>query len=390
MATKKITDLQLRSSVIAGLSIPSDDGTQSYRVTATQIKDFVLAAGNVVTAAIADLGVTTGKIADLAVTAAKIAAATIDKTKLDGSTTSMANEICNVSITASCAANALTIALKTKAGANASATDPATIGFRNATSATGDYVTRSITAALSLVISSGSTLGHASGADHYIYVYAIDNGGTVVLGASTSWFDNGSVQSSTAEGGAGAADSNRVLYTTAAVTNKAVRLLARIKVNQATAGTWVTAPSEISLWPFERITVAAKYYSVAGTAYPNGPTTYTFPTKVHDTHNIMASSVATINEAGKYMIKANTYIAGTVTTLQYILVYVRVNGTTLHLLFGDTGNGANVYRPLNGELHLDLAVGDTVDIRIYTNTAGTQTENTNAYDNAFEIVRMGK
>jgi len=43
MAQKKITDLQLRDDVDAGLNIPSDDGLQTYRITAAQIKTFVLA-----------------------------------------------------------------------------------------------------------------------------------------------------------------------------------------------------------------------------------------------------------------------------------------------------------------------------------------------------------
>lgn len=53
MATKKITDLQLRDEVTDDLSIPSDDGIQSYRVTGSQMKSYVLAAGNVLKAALA-------------------------------------------------------------------------------------------------------------------------------------------------------------------------------------------------------------------------------------------------------------------------------------------------------------------------------------------------
>jgi len=41
MATKRITELQLRDEVTDGLSIPSDDGIQSYRVTALQFKNYV-------------------------------------------------------------------------------------------------------------------------------------------------------------------------------------------------------------------------------------------------------------------------------------------------------------------------------------------------------------
>lgn len=53
MAQKKITDLQLRDNVTGTLNFPSDDTVQSYRVTAEQIKDYVLGAGNVGLSALA-------------------------------------------------------------------------------------------------------------------------------------------------------------------------------------------------------------------------------------------------------------------------------------------------------------------------------------------------
>lgn len=42
MGQKKITDLQLRSSVTDGVNLPSDDGIQSYRVTAAQFWTYIL------------------------------------------------------------------------------------------------------------------------------------------------------------------------------------------------------------------------------------------------------------------------------------------------------------------------------------------------------------
>lgn len=63
MADKKITELQLRSGVTDDLNIPSDDGSQSYRITGAQLKAYVLAAGNVITATILDAAVTLGKLA---------------------------------------------------------------------------------------------------------------------------------------------------------------------------------------------------------------------------------------------------------------------------------------------------------------------------------------
>lgn len=53
MAQKKITDLQLIDEVTGTLNFPSDDTLQSYRATASQIKDYVLGAGNVPRTALA-------------------------------------------------------------------------------------------------------------------------------------------------------------------------------------------------------------------------------------------------------------------------------------------------------------------------------------------------
>lgn len=155
--------------------------------------------------------------------------------------------VINASIACSVGSSALTIALKDSGGSDPSSTSPAKISFRSATAATGTYTVRSVTSALSTVISSGSTAGHASALAENLYVYAIDNAGTVELAWSTSLFDEGSRQSTTAEGGAGAADSRVVMYSTTARTNVAVRLLARLSSTQTTAGTWDAVPTEISL-----------------------------------------------------------------------------------------------------------------------------------------------
>lgn len=153
----------------------------------------------------------------------------------------------NLTLTGIVATNALTIAVKTSAGTDATATDPATVPFRSATSATGTYAQRVISAALSMSIPSATTIGTLSGIAHILYVYLIDNAGTLELAVSLALFDEGTVQSSTAVSGGTAAGT---LYSTAARTSKAIRLIGRIAVTEATAGTWATAPSEISLVPF--------------------------------------------------------------------------------------------------------------------------------------------
>lgn len=142
------------------------------------------------------------------------------------------------SITAAAAANALTVTL--------SAT---TLDFRSATLTSGTVVSRVISSPISVVVSSGSTLGTVSAVQSRIVVLAIDNAGTVELAVvnivgGNDLSETGLI-STTAEGGAGAADSASTIYSTTARTNVAYRVVGFIESTQATAGTWATAPSTI-------------------------------------------------------------------------------------------------------------------------------------------------
>lgn len=151
----------------------------------------------------------------------------------------------NYSFAMSVAANALTIALKDKAGSNPSAGSAVTVAFRNATSATGDYSLVSTTAALSLVVSSGATLGMSSAISSFVYLYGLNNAGTMELAISTKKFDDNSIQSTTAM--SGAATNAEILYSTTARSNMAIRLLARLAISETTAGTYTAVPTEVSL-----------------------------------------------------------------------------------------------------------------------------------------------
>ena len=195
-------------------------------------------------------------------------------------------ELNNLGIAASVASSALTIALKVKdGGTDPSAGSPVKIGFRNATAATGAYVQRSVTGALSVVVSSGSTLGHSSANAHWIYVYAIDNAGTVELGVSSVIYDEGTVLTTVAEGGAGAAD-GRSVYTTTARTGVAIRLIGRMKSTQATAGTWASTMTEISVMPFRLPKLVCIYETnTADTFVNNTEETVEFEDKTFDNYN---------------------------------------------------------------------------------------------------------
>ena len=140
-------------------------------------------------------------------------------------------------ISASVGSNALTISASSLS-----------LDFRSTTLGSGT-VTRVTGTPSNLVISSGSTLGTVNGIQSDIAVLAINNAGTIELAAvnvagGVDLSETGLI-STTAEGGAGAADSATVIYSTTARTNVAYRVIGIIRSTQATAGTWATAPSLI-------------------------------------------------------------------------------------------------------------------------------------------------
>lgn len=159
----------------------------------------------------------------------------------------------NLGLAAAVAGNALTISLKGADGNDPSASNPVVIPFRNVTLGTGTPSYLTATAATSLVISSGSTMGFTSGQVGRLWIVAFNDAGTLRLGAvnclsgtSIMALRDG-IYSSTAEGGAGAADSAQVIYTGTAVTSKAMTVLGYLEATEATAGTWATAPSTLQI-----------------------------------------------------------------------------------------------------------------------------------------------
>lgn len=162
----------------------------------------------------------------------------------------------NGQIVTSVGSNALTIAIKGADGNDPSSTNPVSVAFRSATLTTSGYTIRKITAALSLVVSSGSTLGHASALACHLFVYLIDNSGTVELAVSNlppdypGTFANTRLISTTAEGGAGAADSATGIYSTTARSNVPWVCVAMCKSTQTTAGTWAANMTQVDQAPF--------------------------------------------------------------------------------------------------------------------------------------------
>lgn len=140
-------------------------------------------------------------------------------------------------ISASVSANALTISASSL-----------NLWFRSTTLDSGTTTNVKGTPS-NLVISSGSTLGTVNNVASRIVVIALNNAGTIELAAVNisggNQLDETNLITTTAEGGAGAADSANVIYSTTARTSVAYRVIGFINSTQATAGTWATAPSTV-------------------------------------------------------------------------------------------------------------------------------------------------
>ena len=141
-------------------------------------------------------------------------------------------------ISASVASNAMTVTL-----------NPCSLAFRSTTLGSGTTATASVTSAITMTVSSGSTLGTVNNTQSQIVVLAINNAGTIELAvvniAGGNNLDESTLITTTAEGGAGAADSASTIYSTTARTSVAFRVVGVIISTQTTAGTWAAAPSTI-------------------------------------------------------------------------------------------------------------------------------------------------
>lgn len=193
----------------------------------------------------------------------------------------------NGTLATSVSSNALTISLKTIAGADPSSTDIVRAIFRDVTAATADYTTVQVTAATSLTISNGSTLGTTNNTAFKLWVVGFNDGGTFRIGvvnclsgANIYPLAAFGIASSTAEGGGGGATSAQVFYTNAAVSSKAYSVLGYLtwESGLATAGAWSATQTRGQLFgPDVRLPgVEVQFvYSQSGTS-ATGATTVPF------------------------------------------------------------------------------------------------------------------
>ena len=151
--------------------------------------------------------------------------------------------------------NTMTVSLLTQAGTAPTADDVISVGFRAGTQSNSSINVRAVSSAATLTISAGSTLGFSTSQISRLYVVALDNAGVVELGVyhplsgtTHAPLDETLFYSTTAEGGAGGADSAQVIYSTSARSTVPIAVLGYIDIQTgATAGNWSNAPIQVQV-----------------------------------------------------------------------------------------------------------------------------------------------
>ncbi len=228
-----------------------------------------------------------GTPGDGTVTTAKLADANVTVTKL--AATALPGTIVNGRIVESHSGNAVTYTLKGRSGADLSATNPCYLVFPSATLTSSDVDVVTVAANISVTVSSGSTLGHASAIAQHTFIYALKTGSAAELFVSNlppdypGTFLGQRLITTTAEGGGGAADSATGIYSTTARASVPWVPLAKVLGTQTVAGTWAADPTQIDMAPFTIPTCAfAVNKSAAQSQAVNAQTKYQFNTEIYD------------------------------------------------------------------------------------------------------------
>ena len=157
----------------------------------------------------------------------------------------------NLGLSASVSGNALTINLTQANGSAPTSGNPVLVPFRSTTLTTGTVTWATISAAQSITVPSGATLGtSSSNVPFRIWIFEDYNGGTPEIGVATcsnpttifscaAW--EGTLPTSTTIGGS--SNSGGVLYATTGVATDAVRIIGYCEYSSglATAGTWASS-----------------------------------------------------------------------------------------------------------------------------------------------------
>ena len=166
------------------------------------------------------------------------------------------------------------------------------------------------TSATTLTLDSGATLGMTNDIEATLYLYAINNGGTIELGViNGQQLDESVLHTSTALDGT--ADSASTLYSDTARTSLAVRLIGRMRITMNAVGTYDEDPTELAIIGIGgsgssgELASGEKIYWQDTNQFIQGDTT-SITIESDDTLTINTDTLASINSDTKNQLTAPT------------------------------------------------------------------------------------
>ncbi len=280
----------------------------------------------------------------------------------------------NAGISASIASNILTVALKQADGStNATAASPVYIPFRSATASTGSTTPIAVTGALSLTVGTTASLGLPTATSNTIYIYALNNAGTVELFASAHPFwDEGTVLATTST----TATSNQVMYGANVRANMPIRLLGSVKATWTSGVGW-SSLSKITAVPLNKPTM--QFVGTCTGQTPKGlgsATAFTLSSSVDPYNGFDGTNTWTAPAAGTYCLIWNadqgTTSASTGNQLSQATILKGGTATITQIRRNESAVGFTNF-PTTASGLLSLVAGDTITVNIITNfgTPGT-------------------
>ena len=251
----------------------------------------------------------------------------------------------------------MTITLQNSAGATPTGTASINIPFRikSGTAAASILLGRteygSATAATTLTLDSGATLGMTNSIEATLYIYAINNAGTINLGIINGQrLDESILHTSTALDGT--ADTASTLYSDSAITSCAVRLIGRMRHTMNAVGTYDEDPVELGILGIGgsgggasgELASGEKIYWQDTGQYIQGDTT-SITIESDDTLTINSDTLASINSTTKAEIVApvSNVVASTSANVTSPIVYLSGNVAITHATDSHLAIGKNTW-----------------------------------------------
>lgn len=300
----------------------------------------------------------------------------------------------NLGLATSVASSALTIEIKQSDGTtDPTASLPVKISYRSTTLANGSYSIQSFSAATFVIVPSGATLGHTSGADEQIYLYSIYDGTNHELAVSASYFPENSLYSTTLM--SASSDSKGVLYSTVARTGCAIRLLSVMATNQVTAGTWALVPTEIDLSLASKEDFFASYDTDAGQLVPSPTSTrIDYEDKIFDSHDAVTTGVAwlcTVPFDGIYTVNAEVLFNSNAAwngSSESCRIEILIDGTVTTMGQQNSPNTSGVAGAQASDMYR-LVAGQTIAVNVVQGSGSSLNIASNDDHNRVSIRRIG-